>query len=82
MPTTQPMCAWNASDVVLVLTCIAGVLIPSVIALVTAIKAKATTQVQGQAITQQHAKINELAEKNPADVAPLPPMPCDKRDDV
>lgn len=30
---------------------------------------------QGRVIVQQHDKINELAEKNPAEVAPLPEPP-------
>lgn len=76
--TTRPV--WTPEGLVLVLTCIALVLLPALGTLITIIfnkltELRATNRVQGEIIQQQHEKINELAEKNAADVAPLPPMP-------
>jgi hypothetical protein len=78
--TTQPSGVWSPEGVVLVLTCVAVVLIPALTGLLTLVfnKLKELKQVaveQSHVIGMQHQKINELAEKNPADVSPLPPIP-------
>jgi hypothetical protein len=85
--TTQPSSVWSPEGVVLVLTCVAVVLIPALTGLLTlvfnklkelkqvAIEAKRIAVEQSHVIGMQHQKINELAEKNPADVSPLPPIP-------
>ena len=47
-----------------------------------ATEAKEAADTLGGLVIQQHQKINELADKNPADVAPMPPMPvCPPREE-
>ncbi len=85
--TTQHSAVWTPEGFVLVLTCVAVVLIPALITLITVIfnklgdlqrvatAANTKADVQGVALVETRQKVNEIADKNPADVTPLPPMP-------
>lgn len=86
---------WSPEGTVIVLTCIAAVVIPATIKLVSVIfdrietlqklaresvqkaeKAENKADAQGAVLVQAVEKINEVADKNAADVAPMPVPSC------
>jgi hypothetical protein len=78
--TTQPAARWSSSDVILVITAVATVLIPALIALVKAFKTEGAVQAQAESLTRvtnrmntQDAKLNDVAIAT--GVSPMPPSP-------
>lgn len=68
--TTQPA-GWTAQDVILVIGAIATVLVPALIMLLKAVKdLRKDTAAQ---LETHREKINEVADKNQAEVSPIPP---------